>query len=226
MRPPLLLLAILGAVAAACGGTPPPGRPAWDQDVLPLLQGRCNHCHGETVGHTVDAMGMPVLVPVTRLDFCDAGAAPIRDIGVGVLGGALAILPGFFGMQLEPDKKTGRALMPPPPAQPLSEYEYQVLKRWVKIVAADPTQACLKAVKNRAPKLELIAAPKEAGEVVEAIVEITDVDGDSVVGKATLGSASVDILGAGRRILRFPKGTPASATLGVVVTDGYDTTRL
>ena len=65
-----------------------------------------------------------------------------------------------------------------------------------------------------------------AGEVVEAVIEITDVDNDGILGKATLGSATFDILGAGRRILSFPKGTPVGATLGVTVTDGYDTTRL
>ena len=96
----------------------------------------------------------------------------------------------------------------------------------MEIVSFDAGAACLKAVRNRAPKVKLIEPPKDTGEAVEVVIEITDADNDGILGKATLGSATFDVLGAGRRILSFPKGTPTSATLGVAVTDGYDTARL
>jgi hypothetical protein len=227
MRPPWNLLLVAGVLVAGCEAEPP-ARPAWDQDVLPLLQGRCNHCHGETVGQTIDPeTGMPAAwMPKTRLDFCNAQAMPVQDLGITFLGGAALFIPGQFDMYLEPEKGTGRAKMPPPPAEPLSAYEYQVLKRWAKIAGFEAAAGCLKAVRNRAPQVKLVNAPREAGDVVEAVIEITDVDNDGILGKATLGSATFDILGGGRRILKFPKGTPVGATLGVTVTDGYDTTRL
>jgi hypothetical protein len=225
MRPPLVLLTV-GLVIAGCGETPPPGRPAWDQHVLPLLQGRCNQCHGETVGQ-VDFEGMPRVFPLFRLDVCNAGAGPFQELGVAVNGGGAAkALPLYFEMQIEPNKMTGRASMPPPPAEPLSEYEYQVFNRWVTIAMFDVDAGCLKAVRNRPPNVTLVEPPKDTGEAVEAFIEITDADNDGVLGKATLGPATIDILGAGRRTLRFPKGTPTGGTLGVTVTDGYDTGRL
>jgi hypothetical protein len=216
------------AAVAACTTEPIPNRPAWDQHVMPLLQGRCNHCHGETVGQTLDPDGGVLPVPLFRLDVCDGGTAAFQEAGVVVNGGgAVKILPTYFGVQLEPSKETGgKRLMPPPPAEPLSTWEYQVLRRWVEIVKVDASAACLKAVRNREPKLTLIEPPKDTGEEVEVVIEVTDADNDGILGKATLGSATFDILGAGRRILRFPKGTPTNATLGVVVTDGHDTTRL
>jgi hypothetical protein len=223
---PLSLMLAVGAAVAGCTTEPIPGRPAWDQHVMPLLQGRCNHCHGETQGQLLDPDGGLLPVPRYRLDFCNAMVPAVQNIGVTFMGGAANFLPGFFPTQLEPDQKTGRALMPPPPAHPLSDWEYQVFKRWVKIVELDINAACLKAVRNREPKVTLIEPPKDTGEEVEVVIEVTDADNDGILGKATLGSATFDILGAGRRILRFPRGTPTNATLGVVVTDGYDTTRL
>jgi hypothetical protein len=226
MRPPLVLLTV-GLVIVGCGETPPPGRPAWDQHVLPLLQGRCNQCHGETVGQVDPETDMPRPLPRFRLDVCDGESGPLQELGVVVAGnGAARVMPAFFGTQLEPDKMTGRALMPPPPAAPLSDYEYEVLKRWQKIAAFDVNAGCLKAVRNRAPKVTVVQPPKDTGDAVEALIEITDADNDGVLGKATLGPATIDILGAGRRTLRFPKGTPTGGTLGVTVTDGYDTARL
>jgi hypothetical protein len=223
---PLPFLLTLAAAVAACTTEPIPSRPAWDQHVLPLLQGRCNHCHGETVLQP-DFEGMPRPFPTTRLDVCNVEAQPYKDLGIAVTGGgAVTALKVYFPTQLEIDPMTGRRSMPPAPAEPLSDWEYQVLKKWVEIVSVDISAACLKAVRNREPKVTLVEPPKDTGEAVEVVIEVTDADNDGMLGKATLGSATFDILGAGRRILRFPKGTPTSATLGVVVTDGYDTARL
>jgi hypothetical protein len=67
MRPPLVLLTVALSSPDAARRRPP-GRPAWDQHVLPLLQGRCNQCHGETVGQVDPETDMPRLLPRTRLD--------------------------------------------------------------------------------------------------------------------------------------------------------------
>ena len=37
-------------LASGCAPPTVPQRPSWDVDVFPILQGSCNHCHGETVG--------------------------------------------------------------------------------------------------------------------------------------------------------------------------------
>ena len=44
---------LVGLLAACwrCAAPSAAGPTAWDQDVFPILQGSCNHCHGETVGH-------------------------------------------------------------------------------------------------------------------------------------------------------------------------------
>jgi len=216
----------IGSAIAGCTPVEPPARPAWDQHVMPLLQGRCNHCHGETWGKNLDPDSGAPLPPATRLDFCMNGTAAMQEVGVGVSFGAAAALKMFFMPQFEPDAKTGRANMPPPPAEPLSEYEYQVLKKWAKIAEADADAACLKAVRNRAPRVKLLEPPQDTGDAVEATVEITDPDTDGILGKATLGPATIDIPGGGRRTLRFPDGTPTGGDLKVVVTDGYDVGRL
>jgi hypothetical protein len=220
------LLLGLWLLAAGCGPGEPPSRPAWDQDVMPLLQGRCNGCHGETVGEVDPTTGKPRESPRSRLDFCSGDTAAFRELGITGVAGAVVFLPPLFATQLEPDPKTGRALMPPPPAAPLTDYEYRVLKKWVQIVAADIDAACLKAVRNRRPELKLIQPPREAGDTVDAVLEVVDPDRDGVLGKATLGTATVDIKGAGRRTLRFPRGAPIAGELRVTVTDGYDTTIL
>jgi hypothetical protein len=225
MSRPLQLLLLAGAVVGGCTTEPIPGRPAWDQHVMPLLQGRCNHCHGETVGKNLHPdTGMP-LQPLTRMDVCRPTAPVYQDLGISAFGGAIFLAGGFAG-QFDPLEGESRPRMPPPPDVPLSEYEYEVLRRWAKIAAADAEAACVKAVRNRPPTVTLLEPPKVAGEVVEALIEITDPDNDGILGKATLGPATIDIPGAGRRKLEFPAGTPTNATLGVAVTDGYDIARL
>lgn len=223
MRWRALLTGACVALAGACEASVP-GRPAWDQDVMPLLQGSCNHCHGETAGRTIEPVS-GVARPAIRLDFCDGGTPALREVGVSVGLGAAAI-PVIVRGFIEPDKQTGRALMPPPPAAPLTAYEYAVMDRWLKIAAFEVAPACQKAVRNRPPQVQLVEPPKQLDEAVEAVIEITDPNHDGVVGKATLGGASVEIPGAGRRTLRFPKSAPVGGALNVVVTDGYDVTRL
>src|SRR5688500_4832564 len=120
-RPPafsaaVALVSLAVATLAACG-VEPPSRPAWDVDVLPILQGSCNHCHGETVGALDPETGMPRKLPLSRLDICDFSSELIKQAGpagMNIFGGAVSLLPDIVKGYLEPVKGSKRASMPPP----------------------------------------------------------------------------------------------------------------
>ena len=216
-------LVLLGA-AVACSPADPPTRPSWDQDVLPILQGSCNHCHGASKSlDPVTGMAAPP-GPVFRLDVCNAQAPLIMQSGVQILGvGALSLNTSTITTFLQPVRPNPRASMPPPPASPLSDYDLQVLKRWARI-AMGPNgaeAACEKAVPNRRPVVNVIEEPIQDGNDAVAVVDISDADHDQVLGKFGLGNVTVTVPGSGRRRLVFEGGS-AGQVLTWDLTDGYD----
>jgi hypothetical protein len=210
---------VLAAFAGGCGQASVPDRPSWDQDVFPILQGSCNHCHGASRGEKTDASPMGEALPVGRLDVCDT-APFIAALGAipGFVGGALAESGGFED-NLKAIMRRPRAAMPPAPAPELSDYDRDVLFQWRKIVVASPSTACNKQTRNRDPKAELISRVVDAGDLV-VTVEVSDPDRDQVLGKVASGTAEQLILSTGRRSFRFA-GLTMDAPIKVTLLDGY-----
>ncbi len=215
---PIATLVMSGALAlgAACSPGVAPTNPSWDVDVNPILRGSCLHCHAETAA-------ISALNPAFRFDVCNPAdfmgtGASVAPLGAGATGLATLIV-----ADLEPEKGKSRAKMPPPPALPLSEYEITVLKNWLKIATSNPAIACKRQTPNRPPTAKLAAKPVKDGNKLIATIDVSDPDGDQVVGRATAGSAQQDFHSIGRRKLEFD-GAGESDTIKVKLTDGYDTT--
>jgi hypothetical protein len=201
-----LLALSLALSPLACGEKTPPLVPSWDLDVYPILRGSCSHCHGVAV--------KPGATPVTRYDICNASASAFNSMGFSVGIGASALIAAVIR------ESAGPTRMPPPPAGPLSEYDITVLERWAK----NPT--CTKQIPNRKPIARVVEPLTRAGNKTTVTIEISDPDGDQVLGKAKLGNSDSEgtnfqIPGAGRWTLEFTGGN-ANDRLAITLFDGYE----
>ena len=225
MRSPVVLsglLSLASALVAGCGPAAVPARPSWDQDVFPILQGSCNHCHGEMVPQNMR--------PFTRLDVCD----PAPFVAAGIMLPApttLGAVPaGALTMGLIVKAKDAeRPVMPPPPAAPLSDYDRDVLLKWAKAIPTTTTPgevhpSCRKQVRNRPPAAKLVSKKADDGKLV-VVLDVTDQDGDQVLGKVTAGSGmdapSKLLTASGRRTFEFDN-LPESTEIKVLLVDGYE----
>jgi hypothetical protein len=205
----LAALALLTGVST-CAAPEPPTNPSWDVDVYPIIRGSCANCHGDTAGLTGPGMGF-------RFDTCNPADFKIGEraaLGLGATGLAPLILADVL-----PPSGGGRPKMPPAPAEPLSEYEVGVLRNWVKVVEkanGDLSLACRKSVANRDPRARLVSRTKDGNDLV-AVLDITDLDGDIVLG--TVANSDDKITSVGRRTVRV-KG---SQTIKLQLTDGWAT---
>jgi hypothetical protein len=199
---------VLGLGLATCAPPTVPTRPSWDVDVFPILQGSCNHCHGETVGRLVGQ-------PVGRLDVCDP--APFVDAGImptGLLGAKIE--GALFEANLKPVMGATRPSMPPPPAAELSDYERDVLIKWGKDQNADK---CNKQARNHEPDMRMIGDPVWDGDDLKLQIEVWDPDQDQVLGKITVGAATALIPSSGRREV-VVSGADRNARIQVLLHDG------
>jgi hypothetical protein len=217
----VLQVVVLAALAAGCGPASVPDRPSWDQDVFPILQGSCNHCHGASAGERTDAAPMGEPGPAGRLDICSN--APFASLGaIPKLGGG-AVLAGTAGSlltNLTPMMGKSRALMPPAPASELSDYDRDVLIKWGRQAGATGATPCNKQTRNRDPLAELVSKEVDGGDLVVTL-QVSDPDGDQVLGKVAAGSAEGQtILSTGRRSFRFA-GLGADSPVTVTLLDGY-----
>ena len=164
---PTTLLA-LAVLAAACAAETPPAVPSWDLDVFPILRGSCSHCHGVTA-----ATGG---TPFTRYDVCNAAAFS----SVGLTRGPRRRQPPSGSTSATASARRGCRRRR---RRPLSDYEATVLERWAK------RPSCDKQVPNRKPIVRIIQPLTRSANSATVTIEVSDPDGDQVMGKVKLGTA-------------------------------------
>ena len=168
------------AALAGCELPPhPPDVPTW-ADVEPILRANCNHCHGGTARETGSVGAL-----VYRFDFyemtdsvCgDAAQALEAPSGLSMARGwAASIRTG-----VTPQARS-RPRMPPAPAQPLAEWEWQTLARWADAPGRGPTPRT-----NGVPRMQVKRFPITAHRSLSFVAIIDDPDGESVVGVIQAG---------------------------------------
>ena len=225
--------ALVALALGACSSAQPPDKPTWVDDVHPIIQGSCGHCHGPTAEITANGY---------RLDVCDSfvfadtghefgkncgtkmADASCDHTGAGTMSQATLIR-----NDVTPGSGSAAA-MPPPPGGPLSDYEREVLVRWV--AQGFP---CGTRPGNHKPTLKLIGKPKYSGTEVAVTVEVTDADGDQVLGSIFVGPdcdptsagecmmrARGSITHSGRSTISF-SGVADGAALAARFSDGWTT---
>lgn len=206
------LLALGGA--AGCGAEATvPDQPTWVDDVKPILQANCFHCHGAAADGIRQAL--PGLL-VYRWDVFN-----LKDPRYGIMGftevvdPALAntktfvsandsshyrIIDNYVNMQADEQNR-----MPPPPALRLTARELAVLARW------------------SATGFTLGARPENARPAIAWLqpgqsFAVTDADGDQVLGRLDCAGTEVRVDSSGGHML--PPGTAAPCS-GMLF-DGFD----
>jgi hypothetical protein len=206
----LVVVGALAALAAACSGSTAPAQPSWDEDVFPIIQGSCAGCHGQTAGDRAQVLG--------RYDICAAAPFMAAQIVVPkLLTGASGAGGGLISTYLNPTQQSSRPAMPPPPASVLNDYEDAVIKNWLKLA---PEAQCVKRGGNRPPSVRVVDA-QNVQDGLQLVLEVTDPDGDVVLGKATSGTnPSAPILASGRQRVIVP-GARVGDRVTVVIHDGW-----
>jgi hypothetical protein len=103
-----------------------PANPTYTKDVQPILAAHCVRCHGETLVPDPNLpTEMPLLCHLNRFgDDCSNPAA--CSFGAG--SPTCTALSGSYIIAAD---STGKR-MPPPPSDPLNDWEIDVLTRWYK----------------------------------------------------------------------------------------------
>jgi hypothetical protein len=126
-----VLVTSLAGLGAGCGETEVPLFPSYERDIKPLMAARCTRCHG--AGGTLNVDPDSVLAKQPPPNMPKLPEAPkIGDFtrlenANGHMGLMSYTGPAAETMQLY--IRTGP--MPPPPAPPLTDREYELLMRWL-----------------------------------------------------------------------------------------------
>jgi len=115
----LMLLAGLGATALAGCGADVPEHPTWQNDVYPIVEARCIRCHNS--GKTMDPLSMPGVPVQGNFDF--PSYDQLQDLD------RLLFLGYAADLVADSDEA---AVMPPPPAARLAQWQIDTITRFVK----------------------------------------------------------------------------------------------
>jgi hypothetical protein len=120
------------ALAAASGGCAPdvPANPTYTKDVAPILDAHCVRCHGaDDMLHTMMINGYPNSPSYCYLHRWESEGDCTNPLGPDCKNGVSSMLcgpmiPGY--LNLAPESR-----MPPPPSEPLNDWETDVITHWV-----------------------------------------------------------------------------------------------
>jgi hypothetical protein len=194
-----LLLGLAGCTSAPVA----PENPNWTDDVYPIVQGNCASCHGPGGGQSrydfaydKNDMGCADLVTALNKAISDAAAkadsnADPRDVPK-TIGQPSAAL---FKTVLTPD---AALRMPPAPAGELPDWQRQVLEKW------DGKRN--RRDNNAEPNANTVALPKSVSGDTKFFVDVSDDDGDQVVGLVRIEDVTIPVLGVGRTTVALKSG--------------------
>jgi hypothetical protein len=199
------LFAVAGSIG--CGTeAPAPDKPTWADDVMPILQANCFHCHGPVANQKW---------ATNRWDVYDLSDPTYADLGFGPVTDPNTMVRTFVGVKdsvhwltvpiyVSPES-TDDARMPPPPANRLSARDVQVLVNFGKTGFTPGSHS-----PNHKPAITWLEKNKTFA--------VTDEDGDQVLGKLDCGGTEVPIPFAGRHTLPSDATGPCTGSLY----DGWD----
>ena len=234
-----LLSSMLAVVAqSACTARSTPEHPTWS-DVEPILRAECLGCHGgsaPSTGSVPDATGAPAII--YRFDFYDLTPA-ICGEAASAVDVTRQFAAGFAkddaqtiaeAITVDPDHLASRPRMPPAPATPLAEWEWQTILRWT---AGAPDAGADEPVpekgpaplQNRAPVVSLSRLNRTADKRVSLSANLEDPDGHSAVGVLTIGTFTLrmDRPGIFAADIDTSKWLEGDTPVQAVVCDGWTT---
>jgi hypothetical protein len=193
-----LALAALGCT----GEAPAPDKPTWVDDVMPILQSNCFHCHGASAkqkgGNSFRWDVLDLSNPLyAQIGFGEAKEDPAdpksATVWYSVVNPAHYIQIPLF---VQPNM-TDDARMPPPPATRLTARDIDVLSKWMATGFTPGSHQ-----PNHKPTIRWLTRNKTF--VVE------DADGDQVLGKLDCGGMDVSLPRSGMHTL--PEGVSGPCT--------------
>jgi hypothetical protein len=124
----LLAFALLTGGLVGCGENDIPENPSWARDIQPLMEAHCIRCHGGG-----GMMNGDPDVPPNKIPNCgspvDGGAYTCKPLlGNFTTEAGLMTYAKIGVVQM---KKYLAYPMPPPPSEPLTDYEYNLLLAWI-----------------------------------------------------------------------------------------------
>jgi hypothetical protein len=208
------LSSLVLVATAACSSPQAPAQPNWFDDVQPIIQGSCGHCHGQTAAVTGSSNRFDVCDPAP---FVEAGYSfPIATKAGALRSSQVTVIAG----EVSPSEG-GRALMPPPPGGELSAYERDVLINWAN------KPSCPKRPGNHKPTVKLVGKLNYTGGNLVLSVDVQDADMETVLGSVTAGPtdapvATGQITATGRNKVTLTGVTADDQPVHVKVSDGTD----
>lgn len=203
-------------LTAACQAAPvAPKDPTWTDDVYPIIQANCAHCHGPRASEL--ASEKDDSKTLTRYDFV-ANDGVCDDLKMKLKIGNLS--PSSVSLFLRPP---GNAItrMPPPPADALPDWQFKTIQNWGgRRNDRDD---------NSKPEASGVALPSDAvSDELKFAVDVSDRDGDQVIGQITIGTLDpVNVHGVGRTQVKIEDLSKLSAgthDVNVVLCDGQELT--
>jgi hypothetical protein len=124
----LVLVATLASAVVAggvgCGGNPVPVMVSYERDIKPLMEAHCIRCHG--AGGTLNAdPDIPQIMNVRQPNATDFTSLVSANGHVGLM---TYTGPGEVALE----SSVNLLPMPPPPSDPLTQYERDLLFTWAK----------------------------------------------------------------------------------------------
>jgi hypothetical protein len=195
-------LLLVSLTALGCGTeAPAPDKPTWVDDVQPILQANCLHCHGATADIKATAKRWDVPELATKAPYAEMGFMEAEAFVSANNNLHFALVSGFISAEVD---DAGR--MPPPPATRLSARDIKVLENW-----RDNNFAIGSHRPNAKPTVRWLDKGK-------GLYEVSDGNGDQVLGQLDCDGMIAQIPRTGGH--KLP--TDFKAPCQVRLFDGFD----